>query len=43
MLTFLLGKGKSILYGSFARGVIVCKNCEKIKFIEQLKDHEIIL
>ena len=31
------------LYGSFARGIIVCKGCGKIKFIEQLKDYETIL
>lgn len=29
--------------GSFSRGVIVCNNCGKRKFIEQLKDSEILV
>jgi len=40
---FYWGKASPFLYGSFTRGVIICKNCGKIKFIEQLKDYEIIL
>ena len=40
---FYWEEASPFLYGSLGRGVIVCKNCEKIKFIEQLKDYEIIL
>lgn len=40
---FYWKEASPFLYGSFARGVIICKNCGKIKFIEQLKDYEIIL
>ena len=29
--------------GSFSRGVIVCNNCGKRKFIEQLKDSEVLV
>ena len=28
--------------GSFCRGVIVCTKCGKVKFIEHLKDYEIL-
>ena len=28
--------------GSFCRGVIVCNNCGKRKFVEQLKDREVL-
>ena len=40
---FYWKEASPFLYGSFRRGIIVCKNCGKIKFIEQLKDYEIIL
>ena len=29
--------------GSFCRGVIVCNNCGKRKFIEHLKDSEVLV
>lgn len=29
--------------GSLSRGVIVCNNCGKRKFIEQLKEYEILV
>jgi hypothetical protein len=29
--------------GSFSRGIIVCNNCGKRKFIEQLKDSEVLV
>ena len=32
-----------LIMGSFSRGVIVCANCGKKKFIEQLNDSEVIV
>ena len=29
--------------GSLSRGIIVCNNCGKRKFIEQLKDNEVLV
>lgn len=29
--------------GSFSRGIIICNNCGKRKFIEQLKDSEVLV
>ena len=40
---FYWKKANPLLYGSFSRVLIVCKKCGKIKFIDQLKDDEIIL
>ena len=40
---FYWEKANPSLYGSFSRVLIVCKKCGKIKFIDQLKDDEIIL